>query len=232
MTPGLGRRPAVDVRNFLYPMRTALNAPVSRGIDTVKTWRFLGHPLDQGTTGTCVAHTAAHFIHCAPIGHKGFLDPYDLYREIVLLDEYASNDEEANEQDIQKLQGGSSGTGAARALEKRGLLKEYVWGRKASEVVAWLLTRGPVMFGSNWYSGMFEPNREGYIKPTGTVVGGHQYLFNGVDLRQGLVRGINSWGPAWNPSAKLCRPGHFVMSIEVMERLLKEDGDAVSAVER
>lgn len=235
--PGLGRRPAIDPRNDDHPMRRALHMSAKLGVVSEiilpkrRTWYFRGDPLNQGATGTCVAHTFAHLIHADPIGHIGFLDPFELYREIVLLDEYADNDHEASAQ-ISGMQMGSSGTGGAKALHRRGLIEGgYVWSRSVEDIALWVRSRGCVAIGTNWYASMFSPTSEGFVVPGGRVGGGHEWLIRGIDMRRGLVICVNSWGPTWNAGATGCKPGQFLMSLESLARLMHEDGDAVSVVE-
>lgn len=212
-------------------MRRALAAPVSADTPTIKTWQFMGDVLDQGNTGTCTAHAAAHFIHSSPFGHRGYLDPFDLYREIVRVDEYPDNDHEADG-DVSKMQTGSSGTGAAKALHKRGLISEYLWAKGLDEIVAWVLLRGPVMIGTNWYAGLGSPTPEGFANISGALRGGHEWLIRGVNLRRGFALAVNSWGPQFNRNATGCRPGHFLLDIDTtLRRLIAEDGDGVSALE-
>lgn len=222
-------------------MRAALPPPPPDQV-TVRTWPFFGDPLDQDESGTCVAHAGAHAIHCGPISHRKFLDRWALYRLIVTLDEFPDNDHEANEPDNNKLVYGSSGLGGAKALEKMGLISEYKWALgDLNAAIAWVLTRGPVMVGTNWYSSMFTPTPEGLIKisPGSHNAGGHEYLWRGVDMRRGLAEIVNSWGPQWNAHATgrwgtaRIRPGHAVVPLEVLERLIvREDGDAVSIIEK
>src|SRR5688572_14129202 len=90
---GLGRIHAPDERDTMYPMRAAL--PVGP-LPSRKMWRFRGDVLDQGATGTCVAHAWVHFLRCAPIqtGKPGY-SAYELYRKVILLDEFPANDSEA-----------------------------------------------------------------------------------------------------------------------------------------
>jgi hypothetical protein len=238
--PGLGRRPAVDPRNAAHPMRRLLaEVPPVLPVPDLKTWDFRGYPLDQGNTGTCTAHAAAHFIHSAPLSHRGFMDPFALYREIVLLDEWTDNDREA-QGPISGMQGGSSGTGAAKALEKRGLISEYLWAAEMRDAILWLLTRGPVMVGSNWYSSMFTATKEGFVKITqaASIAGGHEWILRAADTRRAVCLGVNSWGADWNRDATglwvraRLRPGQFLIDFGTLERLFLEDGDAVSAIER
>ena len=227
---GLGRRFAPDARD--HPMRAMLPRALAP-LPTHKTWHFRGAVLDQGATGTCTAHAAAHFYRAEPIQHRHDLDPFQLYREAVLLDEWTDNDAEAQITDNTQLQWGSSGRGVVKALEARGLVKEYVWAQTLREAVEWVLTRGPVLIGTNWYDGMFNPTREGFVKiaPNDTIAGGHETLIRGVNTTKGFALVVNSWGPRWNKAATECPDGHFLIAFEDLERLFHEDGDAVSPIE-
>lgn len=238
---GLGRRPSSDPRNALHPMaRTLAEPPPALPVPDLKTWTFLGDPLNQGSTGTCTGHAGAHMIHAAPISHRGFLNPWNLYREAVLLDEYPDNDRDAAETSDARLQAGSSGTGIAKALTKRGTITDYLWASEMRDANLWVLTRGPVMVGSNWYSSMFDPTREGFVKisPAAQVVGGHEWLIRGIDIRRGVALAVNSWGPEWNAHAEgkwvrsPIRPGHFLVDFRTLEQLFHEDGDVVSCREK
>jgi hypothetical protein len=220
--------------------RLLAEPPPTLPVPDLKTWDFLGEPLDQGKTATCTAHAGAHMIHAAPIRHRGFLNPWQLYREVVLFDEYLENDIESTEADNQKLQAGSSGTGVAKAIEKRGLISEYLWAAEMRDALLWVLTRGPVMIGTNWYRSMFKPTPEGFVKigSTSPIAGGHEWLLRGVDMKRGVALAVNSWGPDWNAAATgrwvraHVRPGHFLIDFGTLERLFNEDGDAVSALEK
>lgn len=234
--PGFGRLKSTDPRNVSYLMHRAL-APVEAANPVLlKTWGFRGTPLDQGNTGTCTGHAGAHFIHCSPIAHRKFIDPFLLYREAVLLDEYPDNDLDATREN-KDLQAGSSGTGVAKALEHRGTISEYLWAQRFEDAITWVLTRGPVMVGSNWYSSMMTPTPAGYLTVQGgaSIVGGHEWLIRGVDKKRGLALMVNSWGGGWGGSGRWVgakvRPGHALIDFATLARLFHEDGDCVSALE-
>lgn len=230
---GLGRKPSTDPRNLAHPMARRLPAPTAI-LPVRKTWGFRGEPLNQGATGTCGGHAAAHFVHASPLRHAGFPDPFQIYREAVLLDEYPDNDDDAHAPTNDGLQEGTSGTGVAKALDRRGILEEYLWAGTMREANEWVLTRGPVMVGSNWYDGMFNPTPEGFvrIRANDSVAGGHEYLYLGTNTRRAIALFVNSWGPRWNKAATMCRAGFFLMDYETLERLFHEEGDAVSAIEK
>jgi hypothetical protein len=85
-----------------------------------------------------------------------------------------------------------------------------------------------VVLGTNWYSSFARPDREGIVRiePKAKVVGGHAYLLRGVDTRRALARCANSWGDGWGLS------GEFLLPFRDLERLILEDGEACSAVEK
>jgi hypothetical protein len=81
---------------------------------------------------------------------------------------------------------------------------------------------GPVVVGTNWYSGMTVLDEKGYVKPTGSVIGGHAWLLTGASDKSETFYAINSW-----VSMRL-----FRIRYEDFRRLLeKEDGDATFARE-
>ena len=109
-----------------------------------------------------------------------------------------------------------------------GRLKSYVWAFSLQPAVEWVLTQGPVVLGTNWYSSLSQPDGQGIARITATarVIGGHAYLLRGVDTRKALARCSNSWGDGWGKS------GDFFLPFRDLERLIHEDGEACSAVEK
>jgi len=169
-----------------------------------------------------------HFLRCAPVqtaklGYSAF----DLYRELVLLDEWHSNDGEATAPDS-GLNFGSSVRAGVKALEARGHIAQYVWAQNLSTAVDFLTEHGPIILGTNWYDGMFNVDREGYarIKPNDPVAGGHAYLARAVDTRKARVRIVNSWSERWGQG------GEAWLSFQDLERLIHEDGEACGPVEK
>lgn len=216
--PRLGRLEAPDDRDRNFPMRTLLpDAPQ-------RTWRYWypdGHWWDQGNTGTCVGHAWAHWIEDGPVTHAGkkaVVDPIELYLACTKIDPWPENDNG-------DLFFGTSTRAGAKVLQDRGFISEYRWAWDIDTVVTALLTVGPVVVGTNWYSEMFQADAEDFIHVGGSVVGGHAYLLNGVNTKRGLIRLKNSWGRNW------VNNGHAYISIEDMGRLISERGDACLAVE-
>lgn len=220
MRYGLGRRPSVDSRDDAFPMSMAL--PIEAPGITHRYWNAEGWWGDQGSTSQCVAYAWTHWLEDGPItqpktphgGAQSVVRPFDLYREAQKVDEWPGEDYD-----------GTSVRAGAKVLQSMGFVREYRWAFTVDTVVKAVLSVGPVVVGTNWYSGMFEPDSEGLIDVTGGVVGGHAYVLNGVNVRRGLFRVKNSWGRDWG------RHGHALIGIEDMSRLINEQGEACLAVE-
>lgn len=228
--PGFGRRFAPDGRDRNYLMRRMLADARALALPARKTWSIHGKALDQGNTGTCVGHAWRNFLRCAPIRtERGGPSPFDIYRSAVLKDTWRANNDEARLPDRDPgLDFGTSVRAGAKAVTGFGRLKSYVWSFALQPVIEWVLTEGPVVLGTNWYSSFARPDRAGIVRiaPNAKVVGGHAYLLRGVDTRRALARCANSWGDGWGLS------GEFLLPFRDLERLIQEDGEACSAVEK
>jgi hypothetical protein len=228
--PGFGRRFEVDDRDRNFLMRRMLPDARALTLPVRKTWSINAKALDQGDTGTCVGHAWRNFLRCAPIKtEKAGPSPFDIYRAAVLKDSWSENDEEAQLPDGDPgLDFGTSVRAGAEAVTDFGHLKSYVWAFSLQPTVEWVLTQGPVVLGTNWYSSLSQPDAQGIARITAraTVIGGHAYLLRGVDTRSALARCSNSWGDGWGKS------GEFFLPFTDLERLILEDGETCSAVQK
>ena len=227
---GLGRlapRDRDDDEQFL--IRRALAAP-GTPLPKRKTWRLSSKSLNQGDTGTCVGHAWRNFLRCAPLmTDKGGPSPFDIYRQAVALDEFRGNDNEANLPDGDPgLDFGTTVRAGAKAVMDFGRLQSYLWAFALQPAVEWVLTNGPVVLGTDWWSSFMEPDDEGIveIKPNAKLIGGHAYLWRGVDTTRGLARCTNSWGDDWGQS------GEFLIPLRDLERLIADNGEVATAVEK
>lgn len=118
---------------------------------------------------------------------------------------------------------GSSGLAVAQAVKNLGYISGYRWAFGINHVLA-SLTLGPVLMGSVWHNDMFWPDEEGFVHATGDEVGGHEYLLNGINLRDKYVWALNSWSDIWGSK------GRFKMSFDTLDALLKAEGDVVVPV--
>lgn len=224
--PSFGRRYEPDARDHEHLLAAVLGPVVK--LPTRKTWGINPRALDQGQTGTCVGHGWKNFLRCAPKRtERGGPSPFDIYRAAVRLDGFRDNDDEATLPDGDPgMDSGTTVRAGAKALAQAGRLTSYAWSWHLQPVIQWVLTRGPVVLGTNWYSS-FQPDAEGICRITRGAysVGGHCYLMRGVDTKRSLARCCNSWGDGWG------RSGDFYLPLSDLERLIHENGEACSAVE-
>jgi hypothetical protein len=212
-----GRRIRKDKRDRNYPIAALLR--YSAAI-TQRFWTDTSWSGDQGSTPRCVAFAACAWIEDGPISpayKKGkkppFLSPGTIYREAQALD------------GIPMPHDGTTVRGAAKCLQKRKIIKSYHWAANAQDVVQGVLQKGPVMLGIDWYEGMMEPDANGFLLPTGEIVGGHGIECNGVDIVAGYVRLKNSWGLDWGDK------GHAKLAVKDLDALIKAQGEGCLAVE-
>src|SRR5688572_17589275 len=153
-----------------------------------------GPVLDQGSTGTCVAHAWCGWAYGAPLMTKpaGLPTPFNLYREIVKNDEWSSNDHEATGPD-DVLQSGTSVRAGVKTLQRRGHVKSYLWASGVDDVRAWHLAGfGGVVLGTTWHDGMMTADGDEVLHATGAALGGHAYKTTGwsdaVTVRSSTLR--------------------------------------------
>jgi hypothetical protein len=217
--PGLGRLVSLDARDKNFRMRAAL-APITV-TRSVAFWET-GPVLNQGATYECTAYSAEQLLLSAPVKNKMYLTPHELYHLNQLNDEWPGENYD-----------GSSVRAAMKVLQTAGLIGEYVWANSIDPVRRWLLMKGPVILGTNWYAGMMSPDSLGFIRPTGASVGGHAYMLRGADdnmvcpdRSKGAVRIINSWGLQYGQQGKVW------LSYNDADKLIKELGEAVTPIEQ
>lgn len=214
---GFGRLISIDPKDRGYLLPRKAISPTTRRFRHYATAKA----LNQGDFPHCVAYAWEQYLLSAPIKNKQWKTPVELYHEAQLRDEWEGEDYD-----------GSSVRGGAKALQEFGYLKSYNWAFDVQPVVSHLLNVSPVVFGTNWYWGMFEPDREGFIHVEGALAGGHAYMIKGVNLDKkcpdgstGALRIINSWGENWGEK------GMVWISLTDADRLIKEWGEACTAME-
>jgi hypothetical protein len=212
-SPGVAPGTKAGFHAFADFLKGAQPSPTPTPTPTVKDWPD-AHQLDQGNTGHCVGFGGAQFHNADPVaGDYTDDDGHKLYYECKVLDGEP------------KAEDGSYVHTLAKALVNRGLIKTYVWAHTVSEIQQWILQNGPVVVGTDWYNDMFEPDKDGLVKPTGGVAGGHCFLANGYDPTKDELHFQNSWGSNWGLN------GYFKMKSADFKKLLDANGEAMSAAE-
>jgi hypothetical protein len=225
--PGMrnGRHVRHDPQSLRYLAAPAGAAVVPQSV----TWDRHSPTLDQGQLGSCVANTGTEILSCNPFWstlptdlQRTLSDPrtaeawaVDLYRDVTRADPFPG----AWEPDDT----GSDGLSLAKVLKARGLIAGYT---HATSLAAFLaaMARGPVAVGTVWLSGMNTPTREGIIRATGTVDGGHEWTCRQVDVDRELAWIDNHWTADWGVG------GRGAISFTDLEKLLAQDGDVTALV--
>ncbi len=188
---------------------------------TDKVWDDPQAVLDQGQYGTCVGNGCAQWGNTLPVDDK-FVekDARAIYYEATVLDGSPDNPDAPG-----GGQQGASVRSGVKALKNRGRLAVYASTVSLETMKAWLATKGPIIVGTDWMNDMFNPDAKGYVKPTGSLAGGHCYLVRGVLYSEQAFLFRNSWGASWGLS------GDFKMTWTDFGKLLAIDGEAWTAVE-
>lgn len=213
-TPKLGRRVEFDERSRNFPIRALFAAAKPA---RSYTWRCETH-LDQGQTSSCVGHAWAHEIAARPaVDSVTSRLAMDLYHRAQMMDQWPGAEPDYY---------GTSILAGAKSTMFEGRILEYRWAFGLDDLIMAVGYKGPAVVGVNWYDGMFRPDADGYIHPTGRVAGGHAVMVNGVSVTRDRFRIHNSWGARWGFG------GDAWISFDDMGRLLREDGDACIPVKR
>lgn len=213
--PRLGCVIQTDERNASFPIRPLIGAVELRP----KVWRLRAH-LDQGQEGACVGFAWMHELNALPISKKvSNASARAMYKRAQQLDPWPGEE---------PTYSGTSVLAGAQAMQEAGHLVEYRWAFTIDDVLATLAAHGPVVIGVNWHQGMFKTDANGYIEPTGEVMGRHCTCLRGLLRRRGswYVVGRNSWDEDWGVN------GDFKMSAKHLGELLKAGGDACVPVRR
>jgi hypothetical protein len=233
----LDRVPEFDERSRDFPMRELLEdagdyagglgfaSPLKTYKPRSYTWS-VDATFDQGAEGACVGFGWGHELVARPVVVPGVDREFCrwIYRTAKKYDPWAGESYE-----------GTSVLAGAKVIqsrppkmaEGRGLMSEYRWiFGDMDELVRTLGYFGPVVAGTWWTEGMFDPAPDGLIRPTGAKAGGHCYLLTGVNLRTDRFRLVNSWGTSWGAN------GHAWISIEDFHRLVLDEGELCVPVRR
>jgi len=169
--------------------------------------------MNQETSPACVGYAAYHWLDAEPIRQRP-MHPNGIYELAKNYDEW-----EGTQYD------GTSIRGAMKVLKLTGHAKEYRFTTNAQTAAHWILEKGPVILGANWYFGMMQTDSSGFVHAHGSLMGGHAVTVFGVNLKDGFFFARNSWGAKWGDV------GDFRISISDFQKLLNEDGEVCTATE-
>jgi len=214
---GLGHIEYKDPRDDIYPMAAVLP---EKPFVTEKMWWDNGWWGDQGNTPLCTVYSWSHWLEDGPLLQTGLgnrpkplFDVNKLYHKAQLNDGLPGTG-----------YNGSTIRAVAKILKEAGVIREYRWANSIDDIVTCILTLGPVVVGTRWYTAMFSPDASGIIQPKGGLAGGHAYLLNGVNTEKQLFRIKNSWGHQYGID------GHAFISFDDFAYLFNNGGQACLAL--
>ncbi len=188
------------------------------------TWRC-DNWFNQGREGACVAFALGHELAARPSEVRG-LDYDFLIREVYW--EAQRNDpwEGGSYPNASPKYAGTSVLAGVKQIKKLGYIEEYRWAFNTDDVLYGIGHNGPALFGLAWYEGMIRPDENGFIKPTGRILGGHAVLGVAINVKGGYVTIRNSWGKSWG------KDGDCYITFEDLETLLKQRGECCFLMKR
>lgn len=219
---GLGRLYSPDPRDRRFLMRDVVFPHPELAPRPRKRPYNLGPTLDQGQTPQCVGFSSRDKLASAPImvhNDQG-PSPSEIYAGAQKNDEWPGEDYE-----------GTSVRGAFKFLQGLGYFPSYVWADSLTDCEHFIRNGyGTIILGTDWYEGMFDVDRNGFVHPTGSIAGGHAYHLFWMDPDKREAWCKNSWGPNWGLVLHM-RQGCFKLKYDDLDRLLVNDGEAGAAIE-
>jgi hypothetical protein len=119
---------------------------------------------------------------------------------------------------------GSDGLTVCKVLQSRGYITSYEWAFGFQHGLS-VISQYAMMQGTEWTNAMFHPEADGRVHPEGSVAGGHEYVWVGVEIvskldsTQNRSWFLNSWGNSFGVN------GYFYMTWPDHEALLARNGD-------
>lgn len=219
--PRLGRHVVHDSRSLLY------RAPARDPKKLVSVRHNINIPImDQGDVGSCTGHAGTNALASDALwaagqpaieAHAGGPHAFavGLYAQATQVDpwpgQYTPDDT------------GSDGLSVAKALQARGLISGYQHATSLEAALTALADR-PVIVGTSWLNGMYDPDSTGKLSVTGTSAGGHEYALDELDVERQRVWIRNSWSDTWGVQ------GRAWMTWDDLAKLLADDGDCTILV--
>ncbi len=209
--PGLGRKPAFDQQSRAFGI-LAIEDRDPRSY----TWGcdFI---LNQGIDPHCVG-----FSWAGELGARPVVLPVGNEAGRVLFSEAQLIDREEG----RYWEEGASVLAGAKAVHRRGHMPEYRWAFGVDQLAVGVSWTGPAVIGVDWHDNMFHPDPQGYIRPEGSLAGGHAILVRGYNVKLRRFTLQNSWGREWGKN------GSCFVAYDDMNYLLQHRGDACIPVRR
>jgi hypothetical protein len=223
--PRLGRLVQFDARSRGFPVRAVL--PTTWQHERSRMWYLpsTAPVLDQGREGSCVGHGITNELRFTPVPAVGLDSRFaveQIYWPAQRIDEWDGGSYPGADPFYE----GTSVLAGIKAAVALGYYREYRWCFGEKDLALAVGYLGPVVIGVNWHENMTFTDEEGYIHPTGPVLGGHCVVVVGFSRARGDYTIMNSWGPSYGVRGR-CRIGRADLA-----SLLAADGEACIPVGR
>lgn len=219
MTTPAPFRPKLDV-HFFKDSRSrdyGVRGLVGRTARFKRVWTTRKEPLDQGREGACVGFACAGELAARPTS-------YEVTDSTGLKIYAAARSVDASEG--RNYADGATVLAGMKACQRAKYFTKYGWCFGIDDTINWIIRRGPVVLGINWYESMYETTKQGLIMVDGPIAGGHAIMANGFWPAHPTFGDIlvltNSWGRGWGLG------GRGYLPIESAQRLLSEDGEVAA----
>lgn len=223
----LGQRPEKDEASRRYQTAEFAQVPI-KSVDH----KTHGRTSDQGRTSGCVGWTGRDWLMTDTAFRRGhsYGNPTGLrlYNGATDYDQWSDNDRAPNQKTGDPDEG-SSILGLCKYMVKIGYARGYTWSFTLDQFLAGMQTR-PQLLGITWYDGMFDPDSQGRIRPTGGVAGGHAIEAYRLDMGEGnpdlepRVWIWNHWTQAWGIDGKAW------MTLSDFDSLRKDQGEVADLI--
>jgi hypothetical protein len=208
---GLGALPLVfDDRDWSFASIPRERIEAFLEGDHEKWWAMHGQDfrINQGSEGTCTAHSVTNNFLDAPKPHYEFPD----FETPEMAHQFARDAYLEFSGDTTYQQGAQTRDSLQWAID-HGYAAAYYRLWDVDDIID-ALRMSPVVFASAWFNSMFSPRFPNWtsnaylrVDAASGIAGYHQYLLNGFDLSpefpaedadtRPFVRMHNSWGPGW-----------------------------------
>lgn len=211
----LGRHIEHDDRSWNYRVQPTRSTPAT------VLWRHYGSVLNQKNLGSCTGNALTQCLVTGPLRKRTWRASE---RKAVQLYELATTLDDVPGQ-YPPTDTGSSGLAVAKAAKQLGWIDSYqhAFGINDAKLA---IADGPLICGTEWTEDMFNTSVAGFVSPTGSVAGGHEYLMLGYDPVDDYFTFQNSWGKSWGVSVRgSTTGGAFLMHGPDFAKLLANGGD-------
>ena len=154
--------------------------------------------LDQGVEGMCVGYGLSHALLAEPFQmNKKVVTPKFAREKIYWPAQHDDPWPGGSYPGADPYYEGTSVLSGVKVLHREKLIKGYHFAFSFTDLVIGVCYKGPPVIGIKWFEGMQTPDKNGFVFPTGRLVGGHCLIISGINWFDEYFLLHNSWGKKW-----------------------------------